>query len=411
MPTLRCRPLPPTAAHCPTLPLTAAHCPSLPQFAPQSLEALEAYAEHSKAEAAHFKAEAKQSREDVQLLLGRVAALEAKSSQEKAVAQQRSDESQRRAVASKVFKFSLETRRSGFVAWKLAIELRKEERAQIAERVARATAHHARRRALVAWCDAAAAAAARARTARAQALITARRNAVRALQCWGAATRPAAVAARAAPLASLRGAARFWRASNAAFAKDAAKKMSYNLHYLNLLRGAAGIRRWRHATVRQKRVLKVWGGRGSLLGYAWRGWLAVRREVQAERLLESTTVHVMQRVDACIEVHLEEYGTGLRAEFTSQLEQRLMAKVDKAEMRAALQPILLRLSEIAATRISRSEVEEIRNNLHSFLFRDLGMAQEVCIYTRGTYSCACTTCTCKWACRLVKDDTCTLVRL
>ena len=35
----------------------------------------------------------------------------------------------------------------------------------------------------------------------------------------------------------------------------------------------------------------------------------------------------MQRVDACIEVHLEEFGTGLRAEFTSQLEQRLVAKV------------------------------------------------------------------------------------
>ena len=35
----------------------------------------------------------------------------------------------------------------------------------------------------------------------------------------------------------------------------------------------------------------------------------------------------MQRVDACIEVHLEAFGTGLRAEFTSQLEQRLVAKV------------------------------------------------------------------------------------
>ena len=56
--------------------------------------------------------------------------------------------------------------------------------------------------------------------------------------------------------------------------------MSYNVHYLNLLRGAAGIRRWRQATLREKRVLRVWGGRGSLLGYAWRGWLAKRREVQ-----------------------------------------------------------------------------------------------------------------------------------
>ena len=35
----------------------------------------------------------------------------------------------------------------------------------------------------------------------------------------------------------------------------------------------------------------------------------------------------MQRVDACIEVHLEAFGTGLRGEFTSQLEQRLVAKV------------------------------------------------------------------------------------
>ena len=35
----------------------------------------------------------------------------------------------------------------------------------------------------------------------------------------------------------------------------------------------------------------------------------------------------MQRVDACIEVHLEAFGTGLRAEFTSQLEQRLVTKV------------------------------------------------------------------------------------
>ena len=71
--------------------------------------------------------------------------------------------------------------------------------------------------------------------------------------------------------------------------------MSYNVHYLNLLRGAAGIRRWRQATLREKRVLRVWGGRGSLLGYAWRGWLAKRRVVQAARLLEATTVHVMQR--------------------------------------------------------------------------------------------------------------------
>ena len=66
--------------------------------------------------------------------------------------------------------------------------------------------------------------------------------------------------------------------------------MSYNVHHLNLLRGAAGIRRWRQATRREKRLLRVWGGRGSLLGYAWRGWLAKRRAVQAARRLEATTV-------------------------------------------------------------------------------------------------------------------------
>jgi len=114
---------------------------------------------------------------------------------------------------------------------------------------------------------------------------------VRALGSWASATRPAALATRAAPLAALRSAVRLWRASNAAFAKEAAKKMSYNVHYLNLLRAAAGIRRWRQATLREKRVLRVWGGRGSLLGYAWRGWLAKRRAVQAARLLEATTVH------------------------------------------------------------------------------------------------------------------------
>ena len=46
-------------------------------------------------------------------------------------------------------------------------------------------------------------------------------------------------------------------------------------------------------------------------------------------------------------------------------------------MRASLQPLMQRLSEIAATRISRSEIAGMRHELHSFLFRDLGMAQEV----------------------------------
>jgi len=69
--------------------------------------------EQSKAEAAHLKAEARQSREDVQLLIGRVAALEARANQERAEARRRADESQRRAVATRVFKFSLETRRLG----------------------------------------------------------------------------------------------------------------------------------------------------------------------------------------------------------------------------------------------------------------------------------------------------------
>ena len=55
--------------------------------------------EQSKVEAEHLKAEARQSREDVQLLIGRVAALEARANQERAEARRRADESQRRAVA------------------------------------------------------------------------------------------------------------------------------------------------------------------------------------------------------------------------------------------------------------------------------------------------------------------------
>jgi len=77
-------------------------------------------------------------------------------------------------VATRVFKFSLETRRLGFLAWKMAIEQRKQGREQIVEAVEHAMAHHARRRTLAAWHNAAAAAAARARTARAHALITVR---------------------------------------------------------------------------------------------------------------------------------------------------------------------------------------------------------------------------------------------
>ena len=77
-------------------------------------------------------------------------------------------------MATRVFKFSLETRRLGFLGWKMAIEQRKQGREQIVEAIERAMAHHAHRRTLAAWHNAAAAAAARTRTARAHALITVR---------------------------------------------------------------------------------------------------------------------------------------------------------------------------------------------------------------------------------------------
>ena len=77
-------------------------------------------------------------------------------------------------MATRVFKFSLETRRLGFLGWMMAIEQRKQGREQIVEAVERAMAHHACRRTLTSWHNAAAAAAARTHTARAHALITVR---------------------------------------------------------------------------------------------------------------------------------------------------------------------------------------------------------------------------------------------
>ena len=129
---------------------------------------------------------------------------------------------------------------------------------------------------------------------------------------------------------------------------------------------------WRDACRRMRRLRFRTYARGSLLGLAWRGWVAARERQRSERQLLWLQERVLRSTRDEVMPWLERSADEIGAAMSAKMADGLATKAEAAEVA----PLRAQISEIAMTRVHRHELEGVRREIHTFLFRDMGLAKE-----------------------------------